>query len=214
MPSSCVASDYDYLRGFKNGKAVKQYLRLFDFSAKVEYRTEVLSGLTVAIALVPEAVAFAMIAGLSPLIGLYAAFVMGLVTSVFGGRPGMISGATGAVAVVIVALAKSHGTEYIFAAVVLAGLIQMAAGLLRLGKLMRLRIMASVNPHTNRPSFSSRILVRPVRSDKRFKTSTSPKLRWSVWVISSRETIRFPETFCSIVSARSAGILERLRMVR
>lgn len=119
-------------------QAVKQYLRLFDFSAKVDYRTEVLSGLTVAIALVPEAVAFAMIAGLSPLIGLYAAFVMGLVTSIFGGRPGMISGATGAVAVVIVALAKSHGTEYIFATVVLAGLIQLAAGFLRLGKLMRL----------------------------------------------------------------------------
>src|SRR5690606_2752818 len=101
-------------------------------------RTEVLSGLTVALALVPEAIAFAIIAGLSPLTGLYAAFVMGLVTSIFGGRPGMISGATGAVAVVIVALAKSHGVEYVFATVVLAGIIQMAAGFLKLGKLMRL----------------------------------------------------------------------------
>ncbi|AEM72411.1 sulphate transporter [Allomuricauda ruestringensis DSM 13258] len=117
---------------------MKQYLKLFDFSQKVNYKTEVLSGLTVAIALVPEAVAFALIAGLSPLVGLYAAFVMGLVTSVFGGRPGMISGATGAVAVVIVTLANSHGVEYVFATVVLAGIIQALAGALRLGTLMRL----------------------------------------------------------------------------
>ncbi len=117
---------------------MKQYLKLFDFSQKVNYKTEVLSGLTVALALVPEAVAFAMIAGLPPLVGLYAAFVMGLVTSILGGRPGMISGATGAVAVVIVVLAKSHGVEYVFATVMLAGIIQILAGALRLGTLMRL----------------------------------------------------------------------------
>lgn len=117
---------------------MKKYLNLFDFSQKVNYRTEILSGLTVALALVPEAVAFALIAGLSPLTGLYAAFVMGLVTSILGGRPGMISGATGAVAVVIVSLALSHGVEYIFATAILAGVIQVLAGLLRLGKLMRL----------------------------------------------------------------------------
>ncbi|RLD27173.1 MAG: sodium-independent anion transporter, partial [Bacteroidetes bacterium] len=117
---------------------MKKYLNLFYTSQKVDYKTEVLSGLTVALALVPEAVAFALIAGLSPLTGLYAAFVMGLVTSIFGGRPGMISGATGAIAIVIVSLAKSHGVEYVFATVVLAGFIQMAAGFLRLGKLIRL----------------------------------------------------------------------------
>ncbi|MFC4220821.1 SulP family inorganic anion transporter [Flagellimonas marina] len=117
---------------------MKKYLNLFDFSQKVNYRTEILSGLTVALALVPEAIAFAFIAGLSPLTGLYAAFVMGLVTSILGGRPGMISGATGAVAVVIVSLAQQYGVEYVFATVILAGLLQMAAGLLRLGKLMRL----------------------------------------------------------------------------
>lgn len=117
---------------------MKKYLNLFDFSQEVDYRTEILSGLTVALALVPEAVAFALIAGLDPLIGLYAAFVMGLVTAVFGGRPGMISGATGAVAVVIAALAISHGPEYIFACVILAGIMQVVAGVLRLGKLMRL----------------------------------------------------------------------------
>lgn len=117
---------------------MKKYLNLFDLSQKVDYKTEVLSGLTVAMALVPEAVAFALIAGLSPLTGLYAAFMMGLVTAVLGGRPGMISGATGAVAVVLVTLVKSHGVEYIFATVILAGIIQVTAGLLRLGKLMRL----------------------------------------------------------------------------
>lgn len=117
---------------------MKKYFNLFDLSQKVDYRTEVLSGLTVALALIPEAVAFAFIAGLSPLTGLYAAFVVGLVTSILGGRPGMISGATGAIAVVIAALAKTHGVEYIFATVILAGIIQVTAGLLRLGKLMRL----------------------------------------------------------------------------
>lgn len=117
---------------------MKQYFKLFDFQQKVNYKNEVLSGLTVALALVPEAVAFALIAGLSPLTGLYAAFVMGLITSILGGRPGMISGATGAVAVVIVSLAKDHGVEYVFAAVVLAGAIQFLAGMLKLGKLMRL----------------------------------------------------------------------------
>lgn len=117
---------------------IKKYFNLFDLSQKVNYKTEVLSGLTVALALVPEAVAFAMIAGLSPLTGLYAAFVMGLVTSILGGRPGMISGATGAVAVVIVALAITHGPEYVFATAILAGLIQMLAGFLKLGKFMRL----------------------------------------------------------------------------
>ena len=117
---------------------MKAYFQLFDLSQKVNYRNEILSGLTVALALIPEAIAFALIAGLSPLTGLYAAFVMGLVTSVLGGRPGMISGATGAVAVVIVSLAISHGVEYIFAAVVLAGILQVLFGLLRLGKFIRL----------------------------------------------------------------------------
>lgn len=117
---------------------MKKYLNLFDLQQKVDYKNEILSGLTVAMALVPEAVAFAFIAGLSPLTGLYAAFMMGLVTAILGGRPGMISGATGAVAVVLVALAKSHGAEYIFATVILAGVLQVLAGVLRLGKFMRL----------------------------------------------------------------------------
>lgn len=117
---------------------MQKIINLFDFKQKVNYKTEILSGLTVALALVPEAVAFAMIAGVGPLVGLYAAFMMGLVTSILGGRPGMISGATGAVAIVIVALAKSHGVEYIFATAILAGFIQILAGIFKLGKLIRL----------------------------------------------------------------------------
>jgi SulP family sulfate permease len=117
---------------------MKPYIKLFDFQQQVNYKNEILSGLTVALALVPEAVAFALIAGLSPLTGLYAAFVMGLVTSILGGRPGMISGATGAVAVVLVSLVQDFGVEYVFATVILAGILQLLAGLLKLGKLMRL----------------------------------------------------------------------------
>lgn len=117
---------------------MRKIFNLFDLRQRVDYKTEVLSGITVSLALIPEAVAFAMIAGLSPLTGLYAAFVLGLITSMFGGRPGMISGATGAIAVVMVSLVASHGVEYVFATVILAGLIQVSAGLLRLGKLIRL----------------------------------------------------------------------------
>lgn len=101
-------------------------------------KNDLLSGLTVSLALVPEAVAFAFVAGVEPLVGLYAAFMMGIITAVIGGRPGMISGATGAMAVVMVALVAEHGVEYLFAAVLLAGLIQITAGLLRLGKFIRL----------------------------------------------------------------------------
>ena len=103
-----------------------------------QVRIELLAGLTVALALVPEAVAFAFVAGVHPLVGLYAAFIVGLITAVFGGRPGMISGATGALAVVMVSLVATHGVEYLFATVVLMGLIQVAVGLLRWGKFIRL----------------------------------------------------------------------------
>lgn len=101
-------------------------------------KADILSGITVALALVPEAVAFAFVAGVNPMVGLYSAFMIGLLTSIFGGRPGMISGATGAMAVVVVALVLQHGEEYLFAAVVLCGLIQIAVGICRLGKLIRM----------------------------------------------------------------------------
>lgn len=101
-------------------------------------RMELLAGLTVALALIPEAIAFAFVAGVHPLSGLYAAFIVGLITAVFGGRPGMISGATGALAVVMVSLVADHGVDYLFATVVLMGFFQILAGVFRLGKFIRL----------------------------------------------------------------------------
>jgi SulP family sulfate permease len=129
-------------------------IKMFELHAsKVSnLKNDVLSGLTVALALVPEAVAFAFVAGVGPLVGLYAAFMVGLITAVFGGRPGMISGATGAMAVVMVALVSAGnamgeamdipvegmGLQYLFATVVLTGILQMLAGIFRLGKFIRL----------------------------------------------------------------------------
>ena len=107
----------------------------FDFGRT---KTEILSGLTVALALIPEAVAFAIVAGVEPLVGLYAAFIVGLITALIGGRPGMISGATGALAVVMVALVAQHGVEYLFATVVIMGILQILAGAFKLGKFIRL----------------------------------------------------------------------------
>ena len=101
-------------------------------------KNDLLSGLTVALALVPEAVAFAFVAGVEPLVGLYAAFMVGLITAAIGGRPGMISGATGALAVVMVSLVAVHGVEYLFATVVLMGFLQILAGVFKLGKFIRL----------------------------------------------------------------------------
>jgi len=101
-------------------------------------KSDLLSGLTVALALVPEAVAFAFVAGVEPLVGLYAAFMVGLITAAIGGRPGMISGATGALAVVMVSLVAVHGVEYLFATVVLMGILQILAGVFKLGKFIRL----------------------------------------------------------------------------
>ena len=102
------------------------------------FRIEILSGLTVALALVPEAIAFAFVAGVTPLSGLYAAFIIGLITALIGGRPGMISGATGALAVVMVSLVMDHGAEYLFATVVLMGILQLIAGISKLGKFIRM----------------------------------------------------------------------------
>ncbi len=102
------------------------------------WRIELLAGLTVALALVPEAVAFAFVAGVHPLVGLYAAFIVGLITALIGGRPGMISGATGALAVVMVSLVATHGVEYLFATVVLMGILQILSGVFRFGKFIRL----------------------------------------------------------------------------
>ena len=121
--------------------------KLIETSNGGSVKNDLLSGLTVALALVPEAVAFAFVAGVSPIVGLYGAFMMGLITSIFGGRPGMISGATGAMAVVMVHLVREGnilggsdmaGLQFLFVTLILAGLIQVSAGVLRLGKFVRM----------------------------------------------------------------------------
>jgi SulP family sulfate permease len=114
---------------------LEKFLRTLDIQ---DIKTNLLSGLTVSLALVPEAIAFALVAQVSPLTGLYAAFIVALITSAFGGRPGMISAATGALAVVMVALVVTHGVEYLFAAVVLMGLLQMLFAAFKLGKFIRM----------------------------------------------------------------------------
>ena len=117
---------------------MKNTLNLTGFPTKINYKNELLAGFTVAMTMIPESLSFAILAGLSPLTGLYAAFMMGLVTAVFGGRPGMVSGGAGATIVVLIALIKSHGVEYLFATVVLAGIFQMLVGVFKWGKFVRL----------------------------------------------------------------------------
>jgi sulfate permease, SulP family len=115
-------------------KTLKRYL----IPEGGKFHVDLLSGLTVALALIPEAIAFALVANVSPLVGLYAAFFMCFITAVIGGRPGMISGATGSMAVVMVALVSQYGVKYLFAAVILTGILQIAIGAMRLGKLIRM----------------------------------------------------------------------------
>ena len=100
-------------------------------------KADLLSGLVVALALIPEAIAFSIIAGVDPKVGLYASFSIAVITAIAGGRPGMISAATAATAVLMVTLVKDHGLQYLLAATVLAGLLQIGMGLARLGFVMR-----------------------------------------------------------------------------
>ncbi len=138
-------------------------------------KNDVLSGLTVALALVPEAVAFAFGAGVAPLVGLYAAFMVGLITAVIGGRPGMISGATGALAVVMVALVAHHGVEYLFATVVLMGILQVLAGVFRLGKFIRLV------PHPVMLGFVNGLAIVIFLSQLPMLQSDTPEGKWG-WI--------------------------------
>lgn len=117
---------------------MRPIIGLFDFSQKVNYKNELLAGLTVAMTMIPESLSFAIVAGFSPLSGLYAAFIMGLVTAIFGGRPGLISGGAGATVIVLIPLIASHGVEYAFAAIAIAGVLQILVGVFKLGKFIRL----------------------------------------------------------------------------
>ncbi|HEX9151132.1 MAG TPA: SulP family inorganic anion transporter, partial [Flavobacterium sp.] len=117
---------------------MKKIFDLFDFGQVINFRTEILAGLTVAMTMIPESLSFAILAGFPPLTGLYAAFIMGLVTAIVGGRPGMVSGGAGATVIVLIALMKSNGLEYVFAAVAFAGILQILVGVFKLGKFIRL----------------------------------------------------------------------------
>ncbi|MCU7612911.1 SulP family inorganic anion transporter [Chryseobacterium sp. GMJ5] len=117
---------------------IKSYFYTTEIREKINFKNELLAGFTVAMTMIPESLSFAILAGLSPLTGLYAAFMMGLVTAILGGRPGMVSGGAGATIVVLIALIRSHGVEYLFATVVLAGIFQVLVGVFRLGKFVRL----------------------------------------------------------------------------
>lgn len=117
---------------------MQKVLNLFDFKQKVDYKIEILAGLTVAMTMIPESLSFAILAGFPPLVGLYGAFLMGLITAILGGRPGLISGGAGATVIVLIALMNSHGLEYVFGAIALAGVVQIIVGLFKLGKFIRL----------------------------------------------------------------------------
>jgi SulP family sulfate permease len=112
--------------------------QLFNFKQKVDYKTEILAGLTVAMTMIPESLSFAILAKLPPLVGLYGAFIMGLITSIFGGRPGLNFRRSRATVVVLIALMNSHGLDYVFAAIILGGIFQLLVGVFRLGKFIRL----------------------------------------------------------------------------
>jgi SulP family sulfate permease len=117
---------------------MQKVLNLFDFKQKVDYKIEILAGLTVAMTMIPESLSFAILAGFPPLVGLYGAFLMGLITAILGGRPGLISGGAGATVIVLIVLMNSHGLEYVFGAIALAGVVQIIVGLFKLGKFIRL----------------------------------------------------------------------------
>jgi SulP family sulfate permease len=152
---------------------MKKTFNLFDLSQKVNYKTEILAGLTVAMTMIPESLSFAILAGFPPLMGLYAAFIAGLVTAIFGGRPGMISGGAGATVIVLIALMKSNGLEYVFAAVALAGVLQILVGVFKLGKFIRLV------PHPVMFGFVNGLAIIIFMSQlEQFKTIINGQITW------------------------------------
>ena len=153
------------------------------------FRIEILAGLTVALALVPEAIAFAFVAGVAPLSGLYAAFIVGLITALIGGRPGMISGATGALAVVMVSLVMDHGAEYLFATVVLMGVLQLIAGISKLGKFIRMVPQSVMLGFVN-----GLAIVIGISQLSQFKTVNS--MGESVWI--SGDTLTYSVIFVAL----------------
>jgi len=123
-------------------------LTLKNFRA-ADVKNDVLAGFVVAVSMIPEAVGFSLVAGLSPIVGLHTAFIIGIVTALFGGKPGMVSGAAGSIVVVLMSLAAQHGMGYVLWATLFAGLIQIAIGVLRLGKFIRLVPLPAIHGFVN-----------------------------------------------------------------
>ena len=152
---------------------MQKVLNLFDLRKGIDFKIEILAGLTVAMTMIPESLSFAILAGFPPLAGLYAAFIAGLVTAVFGGRPGMISGGAGATVIVLIALMKSHGLEYVFAAVALAGVLQIVVGVFKLAKFIRLV------PHPVMFGFVNGLAIIIFMSQlEQFKTVVNGEITW------------------------------------
>ena len=152
---------------------MRKVFNLFDLTQKVNYKTEILAGLTVAMTMIPESLSFAILAGFPPLMGLYASFIAGLITAIFGGRPGMISGGAGATVITLIALMNSNGLEYVLAAVALAGVIQILIGLFKLGKFIRLV------PHPVMFGFVNGLAIVIFMSQiKQFKTIVNGEVAW------------------------------------
>ena len=152
---------------------MRKVFNLFDLTQKVNYKTEILAGLTVAMTMIPESLSFAILAGFPPLMGLYASFIAGLITAIFGGRPGMISGGAGATVITLIALMNSNGLEYVLAAVALAGIIQILIGLFKLGKFIRLV------PHPVMFGFVNGLAIVIFMSQiKQFKTIVNGEVAW------------------------------------
>ncbi len=190
------------------------------FFGSPNYRLEILAGLTVALALVPEAVAFAFVAGVPPLVGLYAAFMICLITSIFGGRPGMISGATGALAVVMVTLVAEHGIQYLFATVILMGIIQTAMGLLKLGKFIRLvpepviygfvnglAIVIFLSQFTQFKTTNAEGIVTWIQGQELYVMMALIALTMSIIFLLPKLTKKFPASLAAILSVTAITLL-------
>ena len=173
-------------------------------------KNDILSGSVVAIALIPEAIAFSIIAGVSPQVGLYTAFILGLITALIGGKPGMISGATGAVAVVLVDLVQKHGIEYMFWAAVLAGLIQIAIGLLRLGKFIRLVPQPAIYGFVNGLAIVIALSQIPLIKDANMLTLFLVALTMLIIYILPRFTKAIPASLGAIISITALTLIFNL----
>ena len=170
-------------------------------------KNDILSGTVVAVALIPEAIAFSLIAGVNPQVGLYTAFILGLVTALIGGKPGMISGATGAVAVVLVDLVIRHGIEYMFLAAILAGIIQIAIGLLRLGKFIRLVPQPAIYGFVNGLAIVIALSQLPLIEDANLMTLFLVALTMVIIYLLPRFTTVIPASLGAIIAITALVLL-------